>query len=599
MNRLLNLYYSSGKRLRSSFHFFSLLFSQIAQTGTEGIENEVLIENIRLTNSLALLFAIIMLLGVPTICILVNSKLFLIPVIVEFFINASVLILNHKKKHVAASSTVFYLQATAITYFSLILGESLHMAFMVMFLILIIGLIFSKRSHRKTAFITTILILATLQICYFFKIVPTLKMSYNTGFTVQCFVIAGIIVILWFVGRPYINNNDRIYKVRLNNRTLENDNNSLKIVNNSLKEVKSFTFHDFRNQLQKLFNAVQTIEKQTKLDPNLSTIIPQLDQMFYVLRAMRDEVNGILDDAEIESGKKELVRPEAIDIRSYFSGIVKSNNAWAIKNNCFIQLDISPSFPEVVISDALLLQKITDNLLSNTIKYATRNTVINLTLTADKSTWYLLVKNKGSNIPLEIQKKIFEQFITHKIDHTVIGTGLGLASVKRKVEALGGIIDFESINDVVTLKSTFPLVVGSREALPVELPITINQEDITILIADDDKVILTILVRMFKDNGCHVIEASNGDEVISILEQAKHLPDVILLDNQMPQKSGLETLQYLKTHPIFKFIPVFVISGDIDKAGIFKEAGAVDVIIKPIEKIKATLYMISQHLKVV
>ncbi|GAA3929099.1 hypothetical protein GCM10022209_23520 [Chitinophaga oryziterrae] len=412
-------------------------------------------------------------------------------------------------------------------------------------------------------------------------------------------MISGIVVILAFVGRPYINNNDRIYKVRLNNRTLEKDNNSLKIVNNSLKEVKSFTLHDFRNQLQKLFNAVQTIEKQTKLDPNLNAVIPQLDQMFYVLRTMRNEVNGVLDDAEIESGKKELVRPEAIDIRSCFSDIVNSNNAWAIRNNRFIQLDISPSFPDVVISDTLLLQKITDNLLSNTIKYATRNTVIHLTLTADKSTWYLLVKNKGSNIPLEIQNKIFEQFITHKIDHTVIGTGLGLASVKRKVEALGGIIDFESIDDEVVLKAAFPLVIGSRDTLPVELPITTNQEDITILIADDDKVILTILVRMFKDNGCHVIEASNGDEVISILEKAKHLPDVILLDNQMPQKSGLETLQYLKTHPIFKFIPVFVITGDIDKTGIFKEAGAVDVIIKPIEKIKATLYMISQHLKVV
>jgi len=558
--------------------------------------DEVQFANTKLTNGLALLFGIIMILGIPTIAYLVNSKLFIIPVIVEFFINASVLFLNYKKKHLLASNTVFYLQAAAITYFSLILGESLHMAFMVMFLIVIIGLIFSKRSQRKTAFVTTILILVSVQICYFFKIVPTVEMSYNTGFTVQCFVIAGIVVILWFVGKPYINSNDSIYYERSTKQSIQVINNALIELNQAIQEVNNQTMHDLRNQVQKLFSTAQIILKQSKLDPNLNSLTPQLERIFHVLHDIQNDVNTKLDEAQIEAGIKEMVSPKPIDVQCLFKDIVDINNDAALKSNRWINLHIDPSFPEIIISDVSLLKKISDNLLSNAIKYATTNTVIQFHLTVENSNWCLIVKNRGKEIPAEIQERIFERFVTHKPDQSIIGNGLGLSSVQTKVKALNGQVTFNSQDDEITLKAVFPLVIGNRDDLPVEPDFIVNSSDIDILIADDDQMSLQSAYQLFTMSGCNVTKATNGAEVLSLLMTCKKLPDAILLDHQMPVMSGLETLVCLKEHPIYKNIPVIVCTSDLQKIEALKNAGASDIIIKPYLDVRQALYVISQHL---
>jgi signal transduction histidine kinase/CheY-like chemotaxis protein len=593
MEKLIHILKSS---LNESYKRFVLFYNTIIHTGTDNISDEIQISNIRLTNSLSLLFAVIMLLGIPTIAILINAKSFIIPVIFEFIFNVGVIYLNHKKKHVAASMTVYYLQASAITYFSLLLGENLHPHFMVIFLISIIYLIFSKDIHRKIAFSSAIIIIIVLQVAYYFKIVQPIQLSYNIEFTIQCFVIAGILVIFCFVSKPYKNNNDNIYQIKSVNQSIQAVNNSLVELNQRIQDLNNQTMHDLRNQVHNLFSTAQILQMQSKLDPNLSSLAPQLERIFYVLNDMRNDVNAKLDDAQIEAGIKEPVSKKAIDIQYLFKSIVDINNDAALKKNLWINLNIDPSFPEIIISDITLLKKITDNLLSNTIKYATTNTVIQLNLTLENSNWCLVVKNSGKAIPPEIENRIFDRFVTYKPDQSIIGTGLGLSSVHSKVNALDGQITFKSKDDEVVLKAIFPLILGHREDLPVEPDYNVNSTDIDILIADDNLMSLHTAFQLFTSSGCKVSTANNGAEVLTMLGICKKLPDAILLDHQMPIMTGLETLVSLKAHPIYRHIPVIVCTSDQGKVEALKDAGASDIIVKPFSDVKQALYIISQHL---
>ena len=108
-----------------------------------------------------------------------------------------------------------------------------------------------------------------------------------------------------------------------------------------------------------------------------------------------------------------------------------------------------------------------------------------------------------------------------------------------------------------------------------------------ILIADDSVVNVTIMYDILKDAGYDVLSAQNGKTAV---EQAlAHLPDLILMDWQMPVMSGIDALELLKTELLTREIPVIMVTGIATTAEHLEEAfekGAIDFIKKPFEKIE-------------
>ncbi len=108
-----------------------------------------------------------------------------------------------------------------------------------------------------------------------------------------------------------------------------------------------------------------------------------------------------------------------------------------------------------------------------------------------------------------------------------------------------------------------------------------NEIQQNILIVDDNEDNRKLAEKFIRLMGHKTILAENG---MSALAKIKiNLPDLILLDIQMPEMNGLEVLERLKTDTQFKNIPVLVISGDDDMNQIIQciEYGAVDYLIKP------------------
>ena len=84
-----------------------------------------------------------------------------------------------------------------------------------------------------------------------------------------------------------------------------------------------------------------------------------------------------------------------------------------------------------------------------------------------------------------------------------------------------------------------------------------------ILYADDDSDDRFLLNEYILSTGLNadIVNVTNGLEAISYVEKApEQLPSLIILDLNMPKMNGKETLRYLKTHPRFHSIPIFILS---------------------------------------
>ena len=103
--------------------------------------------------------------------------------------------------------------------------------------------------------------------------------------------------------------------------------------------------------------------------------------------------------------------------------------------------------------------------------------------------------------------------------------------------------------------------------------------DKTLLIVEDDDVLLRTLYLVFHKTGFTIATAVDGDTALKMALRIK--PDIILLDLLLPKMSGFDVLKNLKSNPALEKIPVLVLSNlgeeNIEKA---KNLGAVDYFVK-------------------
>lgn len=119
----------------------------------------------------------------------------------------------------------------------------------------------------------------------------------------------------------------------------------------------------------------------------------------------------------------------------------------------------------------------------------------------------------------------------------------------------------------------------------------------TILLVEDDQILVRMYTRKFEKEGYKVLSAFDGEGGLSVLQQATPKPNVILLDVMLPKINGFELLGKIKQDPQSKDIPVILLTnlggGEADrKKGL--DMGAKDYLVKSdmtpaqiVEKIKS------------
>ena len=340
-------------------------------------------------------------------------------------------------------------------------------------------------------------------------------------------------------------------------------------------------------------------------------------------RHLLDLINDILDLSKIEAGKLELMMSQ-VSIES----ICESSLRFVKQEAHMKQLKVSSSFDTAVTTlqaDERRLKQILVNLLNNAVKFTNEDGEIGLDVAGDaeQQMVHFAVWDTGIGIPREHMEKLFEAFVQldSSLSRQYTGTGLGLALVRRLVELHGGSVSVESevgkgsrftvslpwqgvpqtIEDPIpehgpeqTLDMTSPTQMQDPASLVMSNG-NAEAEHPLILLTDDNEFVTDTISDFLLFMGFRVIVARSGKDAIEQARQKR--PDLILMDIQMPDMDGLETMRRIRADVDLATIPVIALTalampGDHERC---LEAGANDYVTKPVVikelaiKIKAQL----------
>ncbi len=392
-------------------------------------------------------------------------------------------------------------------------------------------------------------------------------------------------------------------KLELNNQKITIQRNQIEDFAGQLKlsnetKINFFTAlsHEFKTPLTLITSSIESIANsknlkdfsyETKLISNNSKRLLRL-------------INELLDFRKLESGSFQI-KPARTNIYQFIENIYKDFKTEALKKS--IEFELSADNPDLeVYIDRDMMDKVFFNLLSNAFKFTPKNGKISISIndmSAEKVE--VKIKDSGIGIPKEEFEKVFDPFI-QATNNSKPSSGLGLYITKQFIELHKGEISVKSKQGaefgIVILKGKnhlkeFNISEGIENdnlsiINPSFLDCNIEKEDLvciekegaeSILIIEDNSDLAFLLQRKLKDEfNIYISDGTDG------IEKALELiPDIIICDINLPEKSGFEICSELKADLRTSHIPTLILTALSDEESRIKalKAGADLYMTKP------------------
>ena len=374
------------------------------------------------------------------------------------------------------------------------------------------------------------------------------------------------------------------------NLELESARSVSEKANLAKSEFLSSMSHELRSPLNAILGFAQLMESDSP-PPTLS----QKESIAQILQAgwhLLKLINEILDLAKVESRQVPLSE-EPISLAEVMlecQGMIEPQAQQRGIQMIFPPFDI----PYFVLADRTRVKQVLINLLSNAIKYNVKQGTVEIDCTeSTPGRMRVSIRDTGPGLNSEQLAQLFQAF--NRLGQEAgneEGTGIGLVVAKRLVELMGGVIGVESTVGVgsvfwfelaTAVEPSLATAEGDAAAL-IKLPVSRGARLHTMLYVEDNPANLKLIEQIIaRHEDIRLLTAVNGKSGIEIARE--FLPDVILMDINLPGMDGFEAMRILHSDPATANIPVIAISANAMPRDIKRglDAGFFRYITKPIK----------------
>jgi signal transduction histidine kinase/CheY-like chemotaxis protein len=392
-------------------------------------------------------------------------------------------------------------------------------------------------------------------------------------------------------------------KLQEKNRELEGLNNNLESIikertgelqeekqkaqkaNIAKSEFLANMSHEIRTPLNAIFGLI-SILKEKENDKEKIEYLKVIDNNSMNLLHI---INEILDFSKIENNKISI-EMVSFDLKDKLSETVNLFSSSAEEKNIKLFLNINENLPLYVKSDLFRIKQIIINLLSNSIKFTPEGKNIYVDISYKAPKLLINIKDEGIGIQEDKIEYIFDPF--EQVDSSTTrkygGTGLGLAICKKLVELLGGDLGVKSKVGVGS-EFYFSIPIKVEKSSDIDSKKLMNKDKFQgyILLVEDNKSNQMFMKVLLKKLGLTVDIANDGVEAIEKFKKDKY--DLILMDENMPNLSGIEATKEILTfekenslvHTPIIALTANALKGDRER---FLSVGMDEYLSKPLDK---------------